>query len=810
MTALLAGLHFPARHPYLAVTPEGLAVARDRIARIPWAKQTLKRMTDEADASAAKPLGPLPPKSDERHWRIADTLFSVGLAYAFTGDRKYADWVRDGLIAYADIYPALPMTSGRCKVFSQSSLYEAMWAQDIIRAYDLVASSGALSAEDRRHVEEDLIRPAVGCFLVADYDRDPRASDLHYRCYNFQAWHLGAVGMAGLALGDRRLVQYAVASPYGFRHLVGHDIRDDGLFWERSPGYHHFVISALLPFTEAMLRCGVDLYRLEVPNDRSAHRGCHYVTDTSPAAKSLRMMFQAPFYLAFPDLGYVALGDSDRGPLRPDWHTLAAWNRWRDPHLAWMLRREMGPAARAGFLHYYRYQYRYEDVRLDGRPIGWGRKDPTFRQEGNSIVAADEGTSQSDRYLLNDADLGDFVLEWTMTRLADMGREDRAWLVFQASPRNPRDRKTFGLTGYLPEIGRPCRFRLEVRGEQAQLWRDGKLLAAKPHVYYAAADWRRLLYDVPSLEPSQVAADREATWKDQAVGNAGVFQGGCTLLPATGVAVLREVPGDFTAEPRRSAASLSYGPYGGGHGHPDKLNVVFYAQGRQWAPDFGSMPYETHWKREWSSHTVSHNTLVVDEVSQQPAGEKDSMWPCDSSESPVVGVLERFDPRGKSVAASCRSAYPGLTLRRELRLWRHCLADRFEALPAGPGPSAERQFDYVLHFDGAWQEASVPLGRESGPLGSRCGYQLVEKLRSGTIEKLASVTFAAGEDRLRLWVLPEGRLELRIAQGPTNSPDERKPIVILRQRGPGARFRTLLEPLEGKSLGAEEVLEALR
>ena len=94
---------------------------------------------------------------------------------------------------------------------------------------------------------------------------------------------------------------------------MAHDIRDDGLFWERSPGYHHFVIAALLPLTEAMFRCGVDLYHLEVPNDRSADEDCHYVTDTSPAPKSLRMMFQTPFYLAFPDLSYMARATATAG-----------------------------------------------------------------------------------------------------------------------------------------------------------------------------------------------------------------------------------------------------------------------------------------------------------------------------------------------------------------------------------------------------------------------------------------------------------------------------------------------------------------
>ena len=81
-------------------------------------------------------------------------------------------------------------------------------------------------------------------------------------------------GLAGLALRDAELCDYAVNSRYGLKHLMAHDVRDDGLFWERSIGYHHFVIDALLPWTEAMLHCGVDLYRLEVPPDRVSAEDC--------------------------------------------------------------------------------------------------------------------------------------------------------------------------------------------------------------------------------------------------------------------------------------------------------------------------------------------------------------------------------------------------------------------------------------------------------------------------------------------------------------------------------------------------------
>jgi hypothetical protein len=674
-------------------------------------------------------------------------------------------------------------------------------------------------------VEEDLLRASAACFLVSDYDRDPRIRDLHYRCYNFQAWHLGAIGLTGLALRDAEMCDYAVHSRYGLKHLLAHDVRDDGLFWERSVGYHHFVIQALLPWTEAMRRCGVDLYGLQVPSDRSHDEDCHYVTDTSGDPKSLAMMFQAPFYMAFPDLSYVALGDSDRGRLRPNWTHLVAWNRYRSPHLDWLLRRETGFGASVGFLHYYRYRYRYDAVKLDGRPVTWSRLVPTFQVSGNTILADDNGSSQSDHFLLTKAARADFSLDWEMTRVEDRGKDDRAWLAFHVNPHNTGFRKSFSLHGHLPEVGRRYQFRLEVKGPQARLLRDGTLVSSEPTTYQGALghDWRSLIYDLPGLDESDRAPLDTSVWRDQKIGNTGVFRNGCTLLPSSGVAVLRQQAGDFTSDTDATAVSLSYGPYGGGHGHPDKLSIAIYAQGRQWIPHYGSMPYETSWKTQWTSHTVSHNTLVVDGTSQHPAGRHDRMWPVDSSQDRVIGKLERFDPDGRSACAACDTAYPGLTLTRRVRLHDHCVADRFQVSP-GPKPSSAqpRQFDYVVHVDGEFVESSPTLTSNSSSLGDHCGYQHLRQHASARVEQIVSLVFEASREkngnrrprqapdrplpekptatssapRLRVWVVPQdGPIEVILADGPANSPTERRPVVIVRQRGVGARFCAVFEPM---------------
>src|SRR5208283_2047826 len=130
------------------------------------------------------------------------------------------------------------------------------------------------------------------------------------------AFHIAAVGLAGLAVRDRDLVDWAINSPYGLRHLVAHDIRDDGMFWERSQSYHNFVLEALVPFTEALAHCGMNVYNMTVPVDRTDD-DINYITDTTDLPKTLRMMFETQFYMTFPDLSYADMGDSNSGPLRP-------------------------------------------------------------------------------------------------------------------------------------------------------------------------------------------------------------------------------------------------------------------------------------------------------------------------------------------------------------------------------------------------------------------------------------------------------------------------------------------------------------
>ena len=62
-------------------------------------------------------------------------------------------------------------------------------------------------------------------------------------------------------------------------------------------------------------------------------------------------------------------------------------------------------------------------------------------------------------------------------------------------------------------------------------------------------------------------------------------------------------------------ASLECGAVGGGHGHPDRLNLTVHADGVLWLPDFGTGSYVSR-DLFWYRSTLAHNAPRVDEASQ--------------------------------------------------------------------------------------------------------------------------------------------------------------------------------------------------
>ncbi|MFH1539754.1 MAG: heparinase II/III family protein, partial [bacterium] len=81
-------------------------------------------------------------------------------------------------------------------------------------------------------------------------------------------------------------------------------------------------------------------------------------------------------------------------------------------------------------------------------------------------------------------------------------------------------------------------------------------------------------------------------------------------MPGTGLTVLRR-DGRY--------ALLKYNPYSGGHDHPDKLSIIYYAGGRELFPSRGTIAYGHPLYRDWYRKTEAHNTIMVDGRQQHKA-----------------------------------------------------------------------------------------------------------------------------------------------------------------------------------------------
>ncbi len=235
-----------------------------------------------------------------------------------------------------------------------------------------------------------------------------------------------------------------------------------------------------------------------------------------------------------------------------------------------------------------------------------------------------------------------------------------------------------------------------------------------------------------------------------------------TIMPGLGMAILRN--GD-------QYVSLDYGPHGGGHGHRDKLSVVYYTQGQVFGVDPGrGWPYTLPIHQEWYKLTLSHNTVIVDE---QPQPE------CE-------GSLESTSFAGEyhTAIAKADTCYEGVRMKRTVVLGKDWMLDVYDV-----ESDAEHTYDWVWHARG---EFSSQLTVQPFDLkASHMSYSYLSDVRKGD----------GASDWKADWTLPGGKVYGLFKGSPgrtallCNAPDNPKTdtlhSVILRDKAKTARFVSL-------------------
>ena len=260
-----------------------------------------------------------------------------------------------------------------------------------------------------------------------------------------------------------------------------------------------------------------------------------------------------------------------------------------------------------------------------------------------------------------DSQYGVSLRQWRFAEMAELG------LACQ-----PDDRR---LKGALSEL-----YDASVPRAATERWRstaEAERNAPASGLTRADLGWRSLLFALPEL-PVLTSEQRTSA-----------------ILPAQGYAVLRRDHG-------RVYVGFDYGHSGGGHGHPDRLNLLLADGSARWLDDMGTGSYvdpSLHWYRS----TLAHNAPAVNGKSQ----------------GRVDGTLLSWDERGGVgwVEARVDDAAPGVGMLRTLVMCPEYVVDRFIWWGA-PGT----QIDLPFHVDGEVEGTRWCVADAGGSHAAEDGY----------------------------------------------------------------------------------------
>jgi len=246
-------------HPNLVINHQDVVAMKKAIKKEGRFKSTFIAQKTSVDTQIKQAITVPVPKdggggyTHERHKKNYKLMYNAGVIYQLTGDQKYANYVRDMLFAYAELYPTLPLHPKRKlgkknpgKLFWQS-LNEAVWLVYTSQAYDLVLPS--LNASEKAKIETGLLRPIVK-FLSVD---SPKTFN---KVHNHGTWTTAAVGMTGYVLGELDWVEQALygldkSGTGGFLRQLDELFSPQG-YYNEGPYYQRYALMPFVTFAKAI------------------------------------------------------------------------------------------------------------------------------------------------------------------------------------------------------------------------------------------------------------------------------------------------------------------------------------------------------------------------------------------------------------------------------------------------------------------------------------------------------------------------------------------------------------------------------
>lgn len=258
-------------HPCLILQKSSMPALKEGIKKYPLLKvsfEEAKKFADQAIKAGIKVPVPKDPAGGYTHIQHTynyEAMYRAAEVYQLTGDKKYAIFVRDMLLAYAKMYPTLGLhimqkNQSPGKLFWQG-LNDSVWLVYAIQAYDCVFDF--ISEQDRNYIEDNLFDRIVHFFTV----EDPYTFN---RVHNHGTWSVAGVGMTGLVMNKPEWVQEALYSTHldstgGFMKQISELFSPDGYYTE-GLYYQRYALLPFVVFAQALENNRPDLKIFEYQN----------------------------------------------------------------------------------------------------------------------------------------------------------------------------------------------------------------------------------------------------------------------------------------------------------------------------------------------------------------------------------------------------------------------------------------------------------------------------------------------------------------------------------------------------------------
>jgi hypothetical protein len=282
-----------------------------------------------------------------------------------------------------------------------------------------------------------------------------------------------------------------------------------------------------------------------------------------------------------------------------------------------------------------------------------------------------------------------------------------------------------------------------------------------------------------------------------------------------GIGILRSGPVSD-----QSMLVMKYTAQGMGHGHYDKLGILFYDQGREIIQDYGAArfinvepKYGGRYLPEnetWAKQTIGHNTVTVDGKSHYGG-----VYKVAQQNHADRHFFAASDPDLQVMSGKAEGVYKDVSLQRTMAMVRDntmpkpIIIDVFRI-----ESKKEHQYDLPFYYMGHLVYTNVPYkacDTVRTKLGSSGGYQHLWKEAEGKATGAATVTWLNGGRYYSLISAADSSSDVlftRIGAGDPSFNLRNEPAVLLRKNAASAVFATVLEshgtfdPVEEISFGA--------